>query len=355
MFKKIDKKKRIEQISIDVNYTLAEALKTMDKSNVKLLLVLNKSKLISLLSIGDIQRAILNGKPLNDLVGNNLRASINVAYEYEEIESIKKRMLEERDEYMPIVNSTFDLIDVIFWEELFTSHKIKKINIPVVIMAGGFGTRLKPLTNVIPKPLIPYNESTLLENIIISFNNAGCKQFFLLLNYRAELIQFYINKYFSKKEVYVNSFIENKPLGTAGGLSLIQNKIRTTFFLSNCDIIIKHNYYDIYEFHKSNNNALTMVTSLKSINIPYGTVTINEEGLIKEIIEKPEYQHWINTGFYVLEPIVFNYIKENCNLGMNSLIEDLIADKKNVGMFPLNENSWEDMGEWNDYRKYLFN
>jgi predicted transcriptional regulator len=96
MFKKIDKKKRIEQISIDVNYTLAEALKTMDKSNVKLLLVLNKSKLISLLSIGDIQRAILNGKPLNDLVGNNLRASINVAYEYEEIESIKKRMLEER-------------------------------------------------------------------------------------------------------------------------------------------------------------------------------------------------------------------------------------------------------------------
>lgn len=345
----------IKDLSIDGFYTLAEALKTMDNVNAKLLIVLEGHKFISLLSIGDIQRAILKGKPLSDVVGNNLRESITVAFEFEDVEFIKKRMLEGRDEFMPIVNSKNDLIDVIFWEDLFKSgESVKRIDIPVVIMAGGLGTRLKPLTNVIPKPLIPYKDSTLLDNIISNFEKYGCKEFLISLNYRAELIQFYIDHYFQKEDINIDSFIEAKPLGTAGSLAMIKDKINSTFFLTNCDIIINHNYSDILDFHIANGNALTMVTSLKSINIPYGTVTINDLGLIQEMIEKPEYQHWINTGFYILEPIIFNFIEIDSFLGMNNLIENLIVKGHKVGMFPLNEKSWEDLGEWKDYNKYFF-
>jgi len=349
-----NKLNRIKTVSITKDISLSEALKIMDMANSKLLIILEENSFISLLSIGDIQRAILKGKPLSDGILYNIRSQVVIAHDAEDIETIKARMLEGRDEFMPIVDSNNQLVNIIFWDELFENDiTINIVDIPVVIMAGGFGTRLKPLTNVIPKPLIPYKESTLLDNIISNFKNAGCTQFLISLNYRAELIQFYIDHYFSKQDISISCFIEDKPLGTAGSLTLIRNDVKTTFFLTNCDIVINHNYADIYEFHKAKGNALTMVTSLKSMNIPYGTVTINEQGLIHEMIEKPEYQHWINTGFYVLEPEVFNFIDEDTYFGMNNLIERLIQNGYKVGMFPLNEKSWEDMGEWKDYRKHL--
>ena len=217
-----------------------------------------------------------------------------------------------RAECMPVLDKDRNLVDVIFWKEAFPKNNEndsrEKIELPVVIMAGGKGTRLKPITNVIPKPLIPIGDKTILEEIMDQFENIGCKQFYMSVNYKSDMMRFYLDQLEHKYSI--DFFEEAKPLGTIGSVSLLKGKINTPFFVSNCDIMIDQDYRDVYDYHKQNKNDLTIVTAVKSIRIPYGVIDTGDDGLMTGLREKPEITYMINTGVYLLNPSLIEEIPE---------------------------------------------
>ena len=215
-------------------------------------------------------------------------------------------------------------------------------------MAGGQGTRLRPLTNVLPKPLIPIGEQTMMEDIMDRFVECGCKSFYVSVNYMAEFIRHYFDN-FSKHKYTIEYFQEDKPLGTAGSLHLLKGKINDTFFVSNCDSILDEDYGEILRYHRENKNEITVVSVMKSIYIPYGTLETGEDGLLKVIQEKPELTFKINTGMYILEPHLLNEIPSDRVYHITYLIDKLVKEKRRVGVFPVNEGSWTDVGNWDEY------
>ena len=218
-------------------------------------------------------------------------------------------------------------------------------------MAGGKGTRLKPLTYVIPKPLIPIGEKTILEEIMDQFEEIGCKKFYMSVNYKYDMIEFYLNQL--DKDYDISFFREEKPLGTIGSVSLLKDKITTPFFVSNCDILIDQDYRDVYEYHKENNNDLTIVTAVKSHRIPYGVITTGENGIMAGLSEKPENTYMINTGVYILNPELINEIPENEFFHITHLMDKIRARGGRIGCFPVSEKSWTDIGEWPEYLKMI--
>mgnify|MGYP002571366105 CR=1 FL=1 len=344
----------IENLKIESDKSLTDALKQMDVVGKKLLMVFSRGQFIGLLSIGDLQRAIINNIDLITHVGEILREDIVVADEGESIESIKSKMLHIRAEFMPVVNGRREIVKVIFWEDLFGSPILppkKQFHVPVVIMAGGLGSRLKPLTNVIPKPLIPINEKTIIEHIFDRFREHGCDSFYISVNYKAELIEYYLDE--QDLPYNIVYFKENVPMGTAGSLSLLKGKMKDTFFVSNCDILIEEDYSEILEYHKRNNNEITIVAALKSYNIPYGTIKSGEKGELKELIEKPCFTFKINSGMYILEPHLIDEIPNDKFFHITQLIEKVKNRRGRVGVFPVSEKSWKDIGEWSVYLKEL--
>jgi len=353
-------KTSIQQIIIQKDCSLHSALKQMDEISRKLLIVLNEDgTFFSLLSIGDIQRSIIRNLPLNTKISEIVRQDITVAHPEDDLEKVKQQMQIRRNELMPIIDSQNRVVDVIFWEDLFEENRSvlpeeKKLNLPVVIMAGGRGTRLAPLTNVWPKPLIPVNEKTIIEDIMDKFVEVGCNEFYLSVNYKAKVIKQYFENLNSS--IYQISYIqEKKPLGTAGSLYLLRDKIHSTFFVSNCDILIDEDYTAIYDYHKFNHNEITMVAAIKSFPIPYGTIETGEGGQLKSIQEKPELSFKINTGMYILEPNLLQEIPENEFLHITTLIEKLHNEERKVGVFPVSEGSWSDIGSWEEYLLQLKN
>jgi len=346
---------KIKAHSIKSKATLINTLKIMDERRLKSLLVFEKETFIGLITIGDIQRAIIANIELTSTLSKILEKSKKIyAKEGQSIESIKKTMLSFRAECMPVLNDEGKLVSVYYWEDFFDIDKkedSRKINLPTVIMAGGYGTRLKPLTNVIPKPMIPINEKTILELIMDQFISIGCSKFYLSVNYKYEMLQFYLKNLPIKYDVTL--FKEDKPLGTIGSVSLLKGKIDTPFFLSNCDIIIDQNYIDVYDYHKENGNEITIVTAVKSYEIPYGVIETGKNGLMKNISEKPEITYMINTGVYLIEPTLIDEIPVGEFFHITELIEKVKNSGRKVGTFPVSEKSWIDIGDWNEYLRYI--
>ncbi len=337
---------------IDMDASIMDALKLMDKIDKKLVLIIAENKFIGLLSAGDIQRAIIQSKPLQTAVQDIIRTNIKVAKSDDSIQTIKKMMMDYRMEMCPVISESNEILKVYFWEDIFEINKPtlnSKLDLPVVIMAGGLGTRLKPLTNVLPKPLIPIGERTMLEEIMDRFAVHQCSDFYISVNYKADLIEYYINDL--NLPLNINFFRETKPLGTAGSLSLLKDKIKKTFFVNNCDIIIDQDYTEIYNYHKEHNNKITIVAALKQFLIPYGTVETSDGGELIAIKEKPDLNFWINTGMYLLEPEVLKEIPEGDFFHITHLIDKLKSQGKKVGVFPVSEGSWLDTGEWGEYNK----
>lgn len=348
-------KKEIKQLLIQANSTIIEALKQMDASKHKLLIVVDENNYHSILSIGDIQRAIISNVDMSTSISNILREEVKVASVNDDFIEIKKQMKNRRNEFMPVISSNNEVVDVIFWEELFDqSEKINPVNLnlPVVIMAGGKGSRLKPLTNVIPKPLIPINSKTIIEDIMDRFVENGCHRFYLSVNYKAELIRYYFDN-LNNSKYSIEYFQEDKPLGTAGSLSLLKGKINQTFFVSNCDILIDQDYSEVLKYHRENKNEITIVAALKHYPIPYGIIETGTDGRLIELTEKPELTFKINSGMYVLEPQALSEIPNNQFIHITQLIEGLVKQGRRVGVFPVSEKSWKDIGEWNEYVKNI--
>lgn len=345
---------KIELIKTDPYSTIIQNLKKMDEIRRKLLIVIENGKYLGLLSIGDIQRAIINNSDLNFPIISIMRNDYMIASPTDSIDQIKRRMLQIRSEFMPVIDGNGNIIQLYFWEDLFGENKIgpsSMINLPIVIMAGGFGTRLRPLTSVLPKPLIPIGDKTMLEEIFDRFSNYGCKDFFISVNYKADLIKYYIQN--QKLPFNIEYLEEDKPTGTAGSLSMLKTKINSTFFVTNCDILIEQDYSEILDYHRENNNEITIVAALKHYPISYGTIETCENGKLVQLIEKPELTFKINSGMYILEPHLINEIPKDQLFHITHLIEQIKERQGKIGVFPVSEGSWNDIGNWDEYFKFI--
>ena len=340
-----------KHLIIGAQDSILSALKQMDSINKKLLVVYSENKFKGLLSIGDIQRAIISNIPLDIAVSHIIRKNITIAHIDQSEKEIKELMLKYRMEFCPVIDYSGNMVRLIMWEELFQNEapfSTEKFDLPIVIMAGGQGTRLKPLTNIIPKPLIPIGEKTFMEDIMDRFVKCGSNNFYVSVNYKADVIKHYFST-LRDSSYRINYFQENVPLGTAGSLTLMRDKIHTTFFVSNCDIIINEDYSQILKYHKENKNELTVVAALKNYPIAYGVLYTKENGLLDSIVEKPDLTFKINTGLYILEPNLLDEIPEGQFYHITSLIDKLRKENRRIGVFPVSEKSWIDVGNWNEY------
>lgn len=348
--------KRIQDKIVDSSKTIIQTMKLMDDSFTKSLIVFDKERFLGIITNGDLQRAIIAKFPFDTPI---LKVIDNMSKRYANIsdnrEKIKLWMLEKRAEFMPILDNEGNLVDVIFWNDLFLDDKIEdnreKIDLPVVIMAGGKGTRLKPITNVIPKPLVPVGDKTILEVIMDQFEGIGCHKFYMSVNYKANMMKYYLSQL--PHQYDIEFFQEDKPLGTIGSVSLLKGKITTPFFVSNCDSINEQDYRDVYDYHVNNHNDLTIVTMVKSFKIPYGVIETGEDGLMVALSEKPELTYQVNTGVYILNPSCIDEIPKGEFFHITHLMEKVKFHGGRVGCFPVSEHAWRDMGEWTEYLKMI--
>lgn len=334
----------VEQLFINENDTLVTALKKMDIVGKGILLVQDGGKLLATLTDGDVRRWILSEGDLNSFVKEVAHYHPRSLHK-NEINVARKYMRKEKINAVPIVDGNNIICDVVFLNEdtLQTSY-VGNLNLPVVIMAGGLGTRLYPYTKILPKPLIPIGDIPITEHIINRFRKFGCKDFYLIVNYKKNMIKAYYNEIEKDYNIY---YIDEKvPLGTGGGVGLLRNLIKSSFILTNCDTLIDEDYTKIVREHKKKNNAITMICSLKNFDISYGVVEIGENGSIAAMKEKPQYSFFTNTGTYIVEPEVVNYIKPDEQIGFPDVIQRVKDSGKRVGVYPINEKAWLDMGQF---------
>lgn len=347
---------KIDTFLIEKDNTIKKSLKQIDKSARKIVFVVDKQRrLYGTLTDGDIRRWILKTGGIEGSV--NDVCSKNPIYLQEDysIDKVKDLMVTKKIESIPIIDSKRKIVKILFWDDIFKEEKkqVKKIDLPVVIMAGGKGTRLDPFTRVLPKPLIPIGDKTIIEMIMDEYARYGMKDFYISINHKSRMIKAYFEEHNSD---YNFKFIEeNIPMGTIGSLSFLKNKIKNPFFVANCDVIIKTDYSDIYSLHKKNKNVMTLVTSMQHHTIPYGVCEIENSGMLKNIKEKPEFDFLVNTGMYLINPEILKLIPQNRSFDIVELINLLKGKKYNMGIYPVSEKSWIDIGQWGGYKKTLKN
>lgn len=338
----------IARFFIDEEASVIQAMEKLDSLAMKVLFVASDGRLAAALTDGDIRRHILSSRDLNAKVAKV--ANYNPKYVLEKDRANALEFMKDHSiEAVPIVDEKLHIIDVVFWNEKKTAAKKPQIDLPVVMMAGGMGTRLYPYTKILPKPLIPIGEIPIAEHIINRFTPFGCKDIHLIVNYKKNMIKAYFNEV--EKDYTVNYVDEEKPLGTGGGLSLLRGKINKTFILTNCDILIEEDISKIYDFHRKNGNVITMVCALQNFQIPYGVVTLGEGGSIEKMEEKPSVSFFTNTGCYIVEPEVIDAIRDNEAIGFPTVIENYRLSGRNVGVYPIGEGAWMDMGQMDELEK----
>ena len=340
---------------INPNSEIKEALKKISISGEKCLIVTDSNNiLLGTLSDGDVRKAIMNVSGLNKKIKNIYNKKSHYLYEnnYDE-RAVNKLFLEKRLDIIPVINKNKVLVDIILFSKFFKRknftqlHKMKD-KLKVVIMAGGIGSRLSPFSNILPKPLMPLNDSTLVENIISKFTSHGFETFILSLNYKNNLIKSYFN---DLKKNYKISYIEEKiPLGTVGPLRNIKNKNNKPYFVVNCDTILNIDYVDLYNFHKSNKNEITIVSCTKEFQIPYGVFKIDKNGNYEKTLEKPKSDYLINVGFYIINSKLFKLIPINKKYDFNVFLDKIKVANYKIGFYTVDQFSWKDYGELSKFQ-----
>lgn len=337
----------IKQFISRGSLTVSEAMQQIDKNtNGIMFLTDQESKLIGCITDGDIRRYLLHGGKMDGQAIDAANMNPRHARTLDEA-----RTLYHKKNYtvIPILNENGMIIDLYNGESEVQKKPRNPLNIPVVINAGGKGTRLDPFTRVLPKPLIPVGELPIIEHIMKEYQTYACDEFHIIVNYKKDLIK----AYFNDTENYYNVtwYDEEKPLGTGGGLSLLKGRFNSTFFFANCDALLTANYESMIKFHKESGNVITMVCAYKNINIPYGVVDMGPDGVIESMKEKPLMSFLTNTGIYIVEPEVVDDVKEGISIGFPDIIERERQRGKRVAVFPVSENDWMDMGQLPELEK----
>jgi len=336
----------LRNIKILPTSTIKEAFEIIDEGAIKLAIVTDENnKFLGTITDGDIRRAILQGKNLEDTIVdiyNKNPFTVNEKYNKSELTKFCKQ---NKIYQIPVLNDKQEVIDIILLDELI---EIKDYPNKVILMVGGLGTRLRPLTDEIPKPMLKVGNKPILETIIENFKKSGFRNFIFCVNYKAEIIK----KYFqdgTKFGVNIEYIYESKRMGTAGALSLLKEKPKESFFVMNGDLLTTLDFSYFLEYHQKNGALATMAVRRHKYQVPFGVVYL-EGNKIKSIEEKPTYNFFVSAGIYVLEPEVIDYIPKNKFFDMPDLFEVLINKNKETVSFPIKEY-WADIGRMEEYKK----
>ncbi|MFZ5644550.1 MAG: nucleotidyltransferase family protein [Bacillota bacterium] len=334
------------QVVISPATPILKAIEIIDAGALQIAFVVDeKRRLLGTVTDGDVRRAILKRIPLDNPVANIMNSNPTVVHKNKKRNEILKIMKMKGLRHIPVVDGNRCLVNVEVMEDLLRSGKIDNF---VVLMAGGLGTRLRPLTRDCPKPLLKVGSKPILETILNNFIEYGFNNFFISVNYKAEMIE----KYFgdgSSWGVRINYLYEDKRLGTAGALGLLPEKPELPIVVMNGDLLTRVNFQQLLAFHNENNVAATMCVREFEVQVPYGVVNIDQHRL-KKIDEKPLHRFFVNAGIYVLDPVVLDLIPKETFFDMPELFDNLIKQKQETAVFPVREY-WLDIGQLGDYER----
>lgn len=339
----------LESICVGETTSLRSALERLVDTGLQVLLVTDKNqRLLGILTDGDVRRALLRDVELSEPVANVVNRDF---VSLRDLESSKAQRLLRTSKFnhLPILDDEGRVVDLVVADTGHVSTPRSK-DIPIVITAGGRGTRLSPLTRILPKALIPVGDGTMLDKIMSNFAEQGFSAFKVIINYRRDLIKSY---YAETDPPYVLDFVEERHyLGTAGGLHLLRESVNDTFIFSNCDVIAQIDYQNLLDWHKEHKAHLTVLGVQKQIDIPHGVIRIDENDFVRDIDEKPALRYLIMSGIYVIEPAVLDLVPDEKPLDMDQLIHLLRDRNLRVACYPI-ESGWFDMGQFEEYRELL--
>lgn len=334
------------QITIKYNQSIKDALGIIDKGAKRIAVVIdNKEQVIGTITDGDIRRGLLKSLSLDSSIENIYFKNPILGQETDSKDLLIQKAISNQIYQIPIIDKQGKLVDII---DLATLIKIRKRKNRVILMAGGLGTRLRPLTENIPKPLLNVGNKPILETIIRNFAKHGFENITISVNYKANMIEEYF-KDGREFGVHIDYIKEEKRLGTAGSLSLMKNIPQEPFFVMNADLLTDTNFENLLHFHHNENSMATMCVREYDFQVPYGVIETNGSQ-IKSIIEKPIQKFFVNAGIYLLSPKVLEVIPQNEFYDMPTLFNSLIDKNNNVVSFPLHEY-WIDIGRIEEYEK----
>ncbi|MEA5051042.1 MAG: sugar phosphate nucleotidyltransferase [Oscillospiraceae bacterium] len=335
-----------DEFMIDGGATVEDGMKKLQSSGHKILFIAPDDRLEAVFTDGDVRRYML--------ADGDLCAPIRAAAVEHPLcvrgfhEAAARALLAERDiSCCPMLDESGRIHALVFRD--VTVHRPQHaIDAPVVIMAGGFGTRLLPYTEILPKPLMPVGNLTITEHILNRFKKFGCRRFSLVVNYKKNLIKSYFSEVDTGAEI---EFVdEEKPLGTGGGLCFFRGRFGGPFFVTNCDSVVEADYGKILRSHTETNSILTMVCAKKVMSVPYGVVETDGAGAMTAFREKPSYEFLTNTGFYVVSPEFLDYIPDNEFTPITEAIARCRTAGKRVNIYSIEEECFVDVGQLDDLR-----
>ena len=336
---------KIDEIKINQNASIKEALEVIDKGAIKVAVVLSDDGLLlGMLNDGDIRRALLKGMSLGDSIAGIINKHPVVA----NINDTKERILELANEkklhQIPII-SNGKLIGIQDIRE-FLAPKNKPNK--VILMVGGLGTRLRPLTNDVPKPMLDVGNKPILHTIVENFAKYGYTDIIMCVNYKSEIIKEYFGNG-DKFGVKIEYVLESKRMGTAGALSLLKERPKDDFFVMNGDLLTNVNFEYLHEYHKDSNALASICIRKYEMQVPYGVVNVRANK-VTSIEEKPTQSFFVSAGIYMFSPIVLDFIPKGVFYDMPTLFSELLKHDFPIHPFPIREY-WRDIGRMDEYRR----
>lgn len=336
----------IDNVKLFASSTIREALKIIDSGAIQIALVVdNDSRLIGTLTDGDIRRGLLNNLSMDDTIESIIFRNPTVAKISDTKENILKSAIVKKLHQIPIIDEENRVIGIQEIEELVKPH-IKANN--VVLMVGGLGKRLYPLTERTPKPMLKVGNKPILQTIVEKFAEYGFINIIMCVNYKSHMIQDYFGDGTSFG-VNIEYILEEQRMGTAGALSLLKSMPKGPFFVMNGDLLTNVNFEHLLDYHLVENAIATMCVREYDVQVPYGVVNI-EKNIILSIQEKPIHNFFVSAGIYVLNPEILELIPKNEFYDMPTLFEMLITNKQKTISFPVKEY-WLDIGQMEEYER----
>jgi dTDP-glucose pyrophosphorylase len=337
-----------EKILISKDSTIKNALEIIDSEALRTALVVNDTKqLLGVVSDGDIRRGLLKNLSLVDSVSLVMNASPTTAMQGENREELIKIMRRESILAVPLLDVSGVVVGL---ETLQSALSQPTYNNPVFIMAGGFGTRLRPLTDNCPKPMLKVGDKPILETLINSFIKAGFINFYISTHYMPEQIEMYFGDgaTFGCNIKYV---FEDKPLGTGGALGLLPKDLPKDLplIMVNGDVLTNMDFQRFLNFHVEHDADATICVRNYDYKIPYGVIA-GEGNKITSMVEKPTQHFFVNAGIYIVSPRIINSVPKNYKVDMPTLLEQHMKERDKVLMFPIHEY-WLDIGRMDDFKR----
>lgn len=332
-----------KEVTVPEGTSFGESIKKMDQHKKSIALIVdNENRLLGILTDGDIRRAILNGiTPDEDVQKAMNKNSFCLTPGYSNGEMIRI-MVDQNIYHLPIIDKTKRVQGIVF-KSTFTQQKI--ISCPVVIMAGGTGSRLIPLTEETPKPLLPVSGKPIIVHILEQFRNEGAKDFFISVNYKSSMIEDYLGDGDSWR-VNISYIRETDSLGTAGALSLLP-ELPSPFFVTNADVLASINLKGMYQFHTDNESVVTMAIKKIHLDVPYGTVTLKHNSIV-DLSEKPSVENYVNAGMYIIDNRCVKEIPVHQHYDMTDFISHLLSHNRKISGYLITDG-WTDIGQLKDY------